>query len=148
MPIHINGVALDIVTEWKYLGVTLASGKTLSFSARPDISSFFRASNSLIGTLTGSHEHILVSLVYFNCIPILTYCCDVKVYSARDMSDCNVAVNNVLRKIFGFSTWQSIRVLREMFGFKSIYELFKTAQDKFLLSCRSNPNPVITSLVA
>ena len=75
-------------------------------------------------------------------MPILTYACAVKEYSSSDMSDCNVAMNNAFRKIFGFKQWQSIRYLRELFGFDSLYNIFKKAQDKFLVLCQSHANPI------
>ena len=59
------------------------------------------------------------------------------------MSDCNVAINNALRKIFGFNQWQSIRVLREVFGFKSLNEIFAIAQAKFLRLCHVHRNPIL-----
>ena len=37
----IINVPLEVVKGWKYLGITLVSGNTLSFSAQPEISSFF-----------------------------------------------------------------------------------------------------------
>lgn len=43
--ILINEEPLENVSEWKYLGVTISSGKTFGFSARPDLASFFRATN-------------------------------------------------------------------------------------------------------
>ena len=69
-----------------------------------------------------------------------------KEYSASEMSSCNVAINNVFRKIFGFTRWESIRVLRQQFGLKSIYEIFKKAQDKFTASCLSHHNPIVSLL--
>ena len=36
-PILINEEPLENVSEWKYLGVTISSGKTFGFSARPDL---------------------------------------------------------------------------------------------------------------
>ena len=84
--------------------------------------------------------------MYTNCVPILTYACAVKEFSASDMSDCNTAMNNVFRKIFGFSDWRSVRVLlflRGIFGVKSLYVIFKETQDRFLSACRSHHNPVV-----
>ena len=146
IPLTIDADYLDYVTHWKYLGTTLAAGPHLSFSARPDITSFFRATNSVLNVLSDAPEQILLALLHTNCVPILTYACAVKEYSASDMSDCNVAVNNACRKIFGFKDWRSIRTLREMFGFKSIYILFHNARDKFLNSCHSHRNPIIRFL--
>ena len=146
LPVTINGARIDFVSEWKYLGVTLANGSRLSFSARPDLSSFFRATNAVLNVLKGAKEDVLLKLLYSNCVPILTYACEVKEYSSSEMSDCNVAMNNAFRKIFGFRDWRSIRVLREIFEVKSLYVIFKLDKDKFLLSCRSHPNPIINSL--
>ena len=102
-----------------------------------------RACNSIIHSLPSAHEHTLVSLLYSNCVPILTYACNVKEYSSSDMSSCNTAVNNALRKVFGFSRWESIRTLREMFDMKSLYDIFKVAQERFLRACRSHHNQIV-----
>ena len=142
-PLKISNLPVDFVSEWSYLGVTIVSGKTMGFSARPALSSFYRAANSILGTLKGAHEHVLLNLLYTNCVPILTYACAVKEYTNSEMSDCNLAINNGFRKIFGFSHWQSIRQLRETFGIKSLYVIFKEAQDKFIHSCPSHPNPIV-----
>ena len=147
-PLYLNGSPIDYVQEWKYLGTTLGSGINLNFIARPDLTSFFRATNSIINTLPGAHEHVLITLLYSNCVPILSYACAVKEYSAADMSNCNVAVNHALRKVFGFARWESIRTLREAFGMKSLFEIFKTTQDKFNANCRNHYNPVITYLAS
>ena len=140
----LNGSPIDYVPEWKYLGTTITSGNTLGFSARPDLTAFFRAANTITGALTNAHEHTLVNLIYCNCVPILTYACAVKVFSAQEMSNCNLAINNALRRVFGFSDWRSIRYLREAFGVESVYVLFKKAQDRFHASCRTHSNPVIS----
>ena len=142
-PVLLNNVPLEFVSNWKYLGVTIVDGKSFSFSARPDISNFFRSTNAIINVLNNAHEHTLLYLLHSNCVPILTYACDVKQFSASDMSDCNVAVNNAYRKIFGFRDWRSIRELRNVFGFESLYVTFKKAQDKFLRECATHSNPII-----
>ena len=145
-PLTINGMSIDFAKEWKYLGTTLVAGKKFSFSARNDLSSFFRAANSVINVLKDAHEHVLLTLLYTNCIPILTYACSVKEYSATEMSNCNVAINNVFQKIFGFTRWESIRVLRQQFDLKSFYEIFKRAQDKFTATCLAHSNPIVSLL--
>ena len=41
VPLKIGDCDINFVTEWKYLGTTISGGKTFSFSAKPDIASFF-----------------------------------------------------------------------------------------------------------
>ena len=115
-------------------------------SARSDLSSFFRAVNLVITVLKDAHENILLKLLYTNCIPMLTYACLMKEFSASGMSCCNVAVNNVFQKSFGLSHWESICGLCQQVGLKSIYEIFKRAHDKFAISCFNHHNPVVSLL--
>ena len=147
-PLTINGLEIQFVDEWKYLGTTLVAGKSFAFTARPDLSAFFRASNTVLNVLTGAHEHTLLSLLFTNCVPTLTYACSVKEYSASDMSNCSIAMNSALRKIFGFTDWRSIRYLREIFGFSCLYTIFKNAKDRFASACRHHHNPVISFIAS
>ena len=68
----------------------------MGFVARPDAAAFFRATNFILNFLPGAHEHVLITLLYCNCVPILTHACAVKEYSAAEMTNCNIAVNNSL----------------------------------------------------
>ena len=102
--------------------------------------------NEVLNTLKGAHEHVLLSLLYTTCVPILTYGCAVKEYFPSEMSDGNVAMNNAFRKIFGFRRWERIRYLRELFGFESIYVIFKKTEEKFMASCKSHPNLIVNFL--
>ena len=85
-------------------------------------------------------------LLYANCIPTLSYACAVKEYVAKDMTSCNTAINNAIRKIFSYARSESIRHLRQMFNYRSIYEIFAIAKSKFLNAAVSSSNSVITHL--
>ena len=74
-PLTIDGNPIEYVTEWKYLGVTFSSGKHLCFNARPDLASFFRASNAVLNVLKGAKEDVLLKLLYSNCVPIIEGSC-------------------------------------------------------------------------
>ena len=87
-----------------------------------------------------------MKLLYANCVPILTYACAVKDFTASDMYRCHVAVNNSIRKIYSFAIWQSIRHLRMTLGYDSIYEIFAKAKKKFLMSVKESSNSVVLHL--
>ena len=108
------------------------------------MATFYRASNSVLNVLSKAREETLLHLLYTNCIPTISYACGIKQYSSRDMTDCNTAINNVIRRIFGFHRWESIRLLRESFGYKSIYEIFEKSRKLFLESCKTHSNPIVT----
>ena len=146
-PLFIKDIPIDFVHEWKYLGTTIKAGTNLGFSARPDVTNFFRASNAVLNTLGEAHEHTQLQLVYSNCLPIMTYAASVKQFSSDDLLYCNKALNDVLRKIFGFRDWRSIRELRDGFGFQSVTDIFRKRQRRFQQNCHSHINPIVRTLI-
>ena len=147
-PVLLNGGIINYVNSIKYLGTTIANNKGFTFSATDDLSSFYRASNSILRAAKKPSDEVLLQLLYSNCIPILTYGCAVKEYSGRQMQDCNTAVNDALRFIFGYNQWESIRTLRESFGYKSLTDLFANAKKKFHENVRSHLNSIISRIAS
>ena len=85
-PLYLGGAPLEFVPDFKYLGVHLYANRTgLSFSATTTIRSFHRAANSILNGSVKPHSNILLKLLYSNCVPILTYACTVKDFSASEM---------------------------------------------------------------
>ena len=107
---------------------------------------FFRATNAITTALNEAYEHSMLHLIYPNCVPILTYASNVKHLSSEEMLQCNKALNDALRKVFGFRDWRSIRILREIFRFKSITDIFRKNQRRFHENCTSHSNPIVTGL--
>ena len=147
-PLSLNGSNLEFVHEYKYLGVVVSSGKGLNFPANQTIRSFHRAANSILYSPVKPDKRVLLRLLYTNCVPIITYACSVKEYSTADMYRCHVAVNNAIRKIFSFAMWQSIREVRVCNGYRSVYELFAAAQNKFLANAAHSSNKIVAFLAS
>ena len=147
-PLLLSDAELEYVHEYKYLGVVLNSGKGLCFSATSSLRSFHRAANSVLRGRVKPNQHVLMKLLYSNCVPILTYACAVKEYSASDMRRCHIALNNAIRTIFSFAVWQSIRHIRISHGFKCIYELFERARCKFISTASCSSNIIIARLAS
>ena len=87
-----------------------------------------------------------MKLLATNCVPILTYACCVKSFSAHEMSNCNTALNDAVRKVFTFQRWESVRYLRDSFGIKSIYDTFAEARKKFLGNLPNHHNSILRLL--
>ena len=145
-PLTLEGSPLEFVTEYKYLGVVLCGGKSLSFSASATIRSFHRAANSILYSRVKPDKTVLMRLLYAQCVPIITYAGAVKEFSATDMYRCHVALNNAIRKVYSFAIWESIRQIRINAGFKSIYEIFALAKSKFVAGAKKSHNTVIIHL--
>ena len=146
LPLYLGDISLGFVSEYKYLGVVLNAGTTLSFSAITVIRSFHRAVNSILYSRVKPNKAILMKLLYTNCVPILTYACAVREFKSADMRKCHVALNNAIRRIFSFAVWQSIRHIRIDYGYKCIYEIFAETKSKFLESAPASSNSIVSHL--
>ena len=62
------------------------------------------------------------------------------------MQNCNTAVNDALRLIFGYHRWESIRVLRESFGYKSLTDIFGCARKKFQYVLPYHSNSIVSRI--
>jgi hypothetical protein len=144
--LYLDSTPIDYVKEWKYLGVTIVSGKRLSFSATADLRKFYRASNSIFGALSKPSEVVSMQLLYSNCVPILTYASAIKEFCHVDMLQCNSALNNAIRKIFSYNRWESIRHLRQGLGYPAIEEIFARAKRNFSRSLATSSNAILSHL--
>ena len=55
----LKGKSIDVVKEWKYLGVTVISGPGFSCSNRAELKAFYRTSNSVLNVSKKPSEKIL-----------------------------------------------------------------------------------------
>ena len=122
------------------------SNPNFEFSAKNDLACFYRATDSILNVLHKPSEEVSMQLLYTNCVPILTYASAVKILSAKEMTSCTVALNDAIRKIVSFNRWESVRSLRESFGYKSLYEIFATAAKKFRDALPTNRNSTLKCL--
>ena len=127
----LKGKSIDIVKEWKYLGVTVVSGPRFSCSNRAELKTFYRTSNSVLNVSKKPSEKIMMKILYTICVPTLLYACNVKEYSSSEIADFNTAVNDAIRKIHSFNRWESVRHLRMEHGFESISETFFRQRESF-----------------
>ena len=145
-PLYLNQVPIKSVSECKYLGVHVLAGKDFSTSSRKPLASFFCSANTILNVLKKPSEQVLLNLMYTNCVPILTYACEVKSYTSREMTRFDVALNDCIRKIFTFNRWESTRELRRSFGYDSILEIYAKRQRNFFSCLRLTGNPVLVKL--
>ena len=140
------GEVIEYVRSCRYLGFHILSGTKLKFSSTECMRGFFGSVNSIMTLLTKPTENVLMQLLYSNCVPKLTYGAAVKDLTASEKNQYNVAVNNAVRRIFGFRYWQSIRQLREFYGYESIDIIFAKARKRFLASIANHNNGLLRFL--
>ena len=147
LPLIFNGQNVEFVKEWRYLGFYLTAGDTLGYSATNSLISFYRTSNCLINSVYKPSEEVLMKLLYSYCVPRLTYGAQVTSFNYRDTHAMSVALNNAIRKIFGWNRWQSVTDLRKMMGYNSIEVLFAKMKRNFLSNLAHVDNAVFYKIV-
>ena len=145
-PLLINNSPITFVNECKYLGVNVMAGKEFFASAKKHLSAFYCCSNTILNVLHGPSVNIQMKLLYANCVPKLTYACEVRKHTSREVIQMEVAVNDSIRKIYGYNRWESTRFLRESLGYKSITETFADRRNSFLEKLQLTRNPVLITL--
>ena len=146
-PNFLNESTIEFVDKTVYLGTTIVSSPTFLFSSESDLRSFYRSANSILNVLNRPDECIQMCLLYANCVPCLTYACAIKEYPARQMTDCNTALNDCIRKIFSYNRWESVRLLRTQLGYKSLYETFELSKKKISGIATWSPESYFVTLI-
>ena len=87
-----------------------------------------------------------VKTPYFFSVPIFTYAAEIKKFSYSDMNECNIALNDSIRRIFSYHRWESIRSLRQQLGYQDLYTIFATRRRNFFNNFRYLRNHSILTL--
>ena len=145
-PLRLNGKPIDFVNEWKYLDVTIVSGTSMQFSSKPVLASFYRAVNCVLSSVRKPNELVLMNLLYTNCVPVLAYAAEIVEFSATEMRECNVALNNAIRRIYSYNRWESTRALHLHLGYQNIYEIFSTRRERFIHNCLESSNHAVMQM--
>ena len=144
--IVVNGESIEYVQSCRYLGFFIVSSKHFKLSVNEDLRGFFGSVNSILTCVHKPKENVLMQLLYSNCVPKLTYGAAIKELNSTESNQYSVALNSAIRRIFGFRHWQSIRQLREFYGYSSIELLFAKARKRFHDSLAGHHNHVLRFL--
>ena len=143
---YMYGKKLDDAKEYKYLGITVVSGSTFSVSFLRPLIRFRSSANTILNAPQSSSEPISMKLLYAICVPHLTYASEVLPYSTRQLHPLNVALNDCIRRIFGYNRWESVRFLRLSFGYPSLSDIIDARVCRFLNGLPKIANSTLSRL--
>ena len=95
----------------KYLGVYVASGKTMSFDVNTTKRVFYAACNSIFANTDGLNEMALLSLQEAYSLSVLMYAAPALHLSVKQTNELNVCWNMVFRRIFRYNKWESVQAV-------------------------------------
>ena len=131
--ITLNGNEVEWASEWKYLGVTLKSGKKFGCSVTDRVKKFYRCANSIFRIEGHSNDIVMLRLIESHCVPLLTYAIEIVHVSNRDEKrQLRVAYNSVFRKIFGYRWTESVTALQGFLNRPTWEELVEKRRLGFL----------------
>ena len=97
----IDGLNLDYVSEFKYLGVFVQSGNYFTCSLPHTKLKFYRCFNSIYGKAKlASSEVICINLLKSQCLSLILYATEAISPSSHDMLVLDKLVNRAFSKIF------------------------------------------------
>ena len=126
------------------MGVIVTAGKVFSTSHLKTLIKFRSA--AVLNVQRKPSEDVLMKLLYSSCVPIMTYACEVSLYSTRLINTFNVALNDCIRRIFTYNRWESIRFLRLLMGYPSFTEICSRRWTNFLRNIPLVGNSTLLSL--
>ena len=134
--VKMNGADIPWVDQWKYLGISLKSGKKFGCSAKEKLSSFYRAMNSILRIDGRADEIVRLRLLEAHCLPILTY--GIETFHVADRNDrrqLRVAYNSIFRNLFSYSYSQSVTALQHGLARPTWEELLEKRKKSFSQNC-------------
>ena len=109
----LNGEPIEWVASWKYLGVTLVSGRRFGCSTYERIRKFYRCANAIFRVEGRSDDLAMLRLVESHCVPLLTYGMEICHFSdSREASKIRAAYNSLFRRIFNYRNYESVTELQ------------------------------------
>ena len=133
----IDGLEIEWVSKWKYLGVDLKSGPRFGCSVSDRVKRFYRALNTILRVEGRADNKVLLRLLEAHCVPVLTYAIEMTQVADRDeWRSLRVAYNSVFRKIYGYRLRDSVTNLQHDLGRPTWEELIKKRSDSFLRRAR------------
>jgi len=125
----------DKLIEWsttvKYLGVYLLSCKKLKFDINPIKRNFYAACNSIFMHTKGVDDIALLSLQESHSLSVLMYAAPALTLGSRQIDELNVCWNSVIRKIFGYHRWESVKCVLYGLGRLNVKHLILLRKVKF-----------------
>ena len=134
----LNGAVIEIVDEWKYLGVVLRSGARFGCSIVERVKSFYKSLNAILRVEGRSDDMVLLRLIEAHCVPILAYAIELTVIADRsERRSLRVAYNSIFRKIFGYRQFESVTNLQHALERPTWEELIERRKNGFMSRARS-----------
>ena len=148
--VRIDGADIPWVHQWKYLGVTLQSGRKFGCSAKDKLASFYRALNSILRIDGRSDELVKLRLLETHCLPILTYGIEIiHIADRNDRRQLRVAYNSIFRNLFHFAYHESVTALQHGLDRPTWEELIDKRKKNFSHNClKSSDSPLVHALAS
>ena len=137
-PMSINGAPMQWVKNIKYLGLSLVSGKKFSVDFKDVRRKFFIAVNSILSKCKFTSDIVKLELMESQCLPILLYCIESLNLSNVQVKAVNSWWNAVIRKIFDYNKWESVKNVICLLGRLDLIHIVNLRRLRFiktLLTC-------------
>ena len=127
----------------KYLGVHLVSGRDIKFDLMPVKRAFYSSCNSIFMHSNNLNELAVLSLQESYSLSVLMYSIPAMSLSAKQISELGVCWNSVIRKLFNYNKWESVKGVLHGLGRLNISHLIMLRKVKFYKHLFLSANSVL-----
>lgn len=130
-PMMLGGNEIDWCNSIKYLGVYLLNSRSIKFDINPTKRLFYAACNSIFAHGSGIDEIALLTLQETYSLSVLMYAIPAMTLSVGQVEELNVCWNSVIRKIFGYNRWESVKAVLLGLGRLNVKHLIMLRKSRF-----------------
>ena len=130
-PMSLSGTTIEWCKSIKYLGVHLLNGKSVKFDINPTKRNFYAACNSIFMHGSGVDEIAMLTLQESYSLSVLMYAAPALTLSRKQTDELNVCWNSVIRRLFGYNRWESVKAVLMGLGRLNIKHLIMLRKTKF-----------------
>jgi len=116
------------------------------FDIGPCKRAFYSACNSIFAHGTAVDELALLALQESCSLPVLIYAAPALSLSSRQIDEMNVCWNNVIRRLFKYNKWESVKAVLLGLGRLNIRHLIMTRKINFYRRCFMSDNNVLRTV--
>jgi hypothetical protein len=139
----INNVNLPWVFKLRYLGIFITNNSKQVFDVTDQISKFYGSMHSVLSHTDASNELVILEILKKQCSPILFYGLNAISVTSNIRDVISKAWNFGIRKVFGYNTRESTRLLFYYCNLMSASFNIDLMQISLYISVCNSTNPML-----
>jgi len=139
MPVMlVDNLVINWCNKIKYLGVWIKSNIRFDIDVDERRRKFFMSVNCILTKTKFMCDMVKLRILESHCLSLLLYCSDSGIFDVNLLNMLNCCWNTVIRKIFGYHRWESVRSVLSCLNKLNVYYLINLRRTLFIKNTFEN----------